>query len=65
MFVIHIRSGTADNAIPETACLNGTVPMFDTTFQDMIEYRIGKIVAGQVASHAGLRWNCSIELNYA
>ncbi len=49
--VTQIHTGTVDNVIPETAYLNGTVRTFDPKVQDMVERRMGEIVAGQAASY--------------
>ncbi|MCV6584572.1 MAG: M20 family metallopeptidase [Marinibacterium sp.] len=49
--VTQIHTGSADNVIPETAYLNGTVRSFDPAVQDMVERRMGEIVAGQAASY--------------
>ena len=46
-----MRAGTADNVIPETAYLGGTVRTFAPEVQDMVERRLGEIVAGQAASY--------------
>jgi amidohydrolase len=48
--VTQIHTGSADNVIPETAYINGTVRTFDTTVQAMVMDRMAKIVAGQAAS---------------
>lgn len=49
--VTQIHSGTIDNVIPATAYLNGTVRTFDPAVQDMVERRMGEIVAGAAASY--------------
>ncbi|MGV6812507.1 MAG: M20 aminoacylase family protein [Brevirhabdus sp.] len=49
--VTQIHAGTADNIIPETAWINGTVRTFDPDVQDMVERRLGEIVAGQAAAY--------------
>jgi amidohydrolase len=48
--VTQIHAGTVDNVIPATAFLNGTVRTFDATVQDMVERRMGEIVAGHAAA---------------
>jgi hippurate hydrolase len=57
--ITQIHSGTADNIIPQTAYLGGTVRTFDPKVQDMVERRLSEIVAGQAASYgvaASLRY---------
>ncbi|MGB7316821.1 MAG: M20 aminoacylase family protein [Planktotalea sp.] len=49
--VTQIHTGSVDNVIPDTAYLNGTVRTFDPVVQDMVERRLGEIVAGQAASY--------------
>ena len=48
--VTMIHTGTAENIIPDTAYLGGTVRSFDPDVRDMVEARMGEIVAGQGAS---------------
>ncbi len=48
--VTQINTGTASNIIPDTAFLCGTVRCFDGDVRDMVESRLGEIVAGQAAS---------------
>ncbi len=48
--VTMIHSGTADNIIPETAYLGGTVRTFDKDVKAMVKKRMTEIVAGQAAS---------------
>ncbi len=48
--VTQINTGTASNIIPDTAFLCGTVRCFDGDVRDMVERRLGEIVAGQAAS---------------
>ena len=47
--VTQIHTGSADNIIPETAYINGTVRTFDKAVQDMVMARMPEIVAGQAA----------------
>ena len=49
--VTQIHAGTADNIVPGTAFVGGTVRTFDPAVQDMVERRLGEIVAGQAASY--------------
>jgi hippurate hydrolase len=46
----QVHAGTADNVIPDTAFLQGTVRCFAPEVRDMAERRIGEIVAGQAAA---------------
>lgn len=48
--VTQIHSGSADNIIPETAYINGTVRTFDKDVQAMVIERLEAIVNGQAAS---------------
>lgn len=48
--VTQIHSGSADNIIPETAFINGTVRTFDKDVQAMVMDRLEGIVRGQAAS---------------
>jgi hippurate hydrolase len=74
--VTQIHTGTVDNVIPDYAYMNGTVRTFDPKVQDMVERRLGEIVAGQAASYgvtAELRYergypatiNCAKEAAHA
>ena len=45
-----IHTGTAENIIPDTAYLGGTVRTFAPDVRDMVEARMGEIVTGQGAS---------------
>lgn len=49
--ITQIHTGSADNVIPDTAYINGTVRTFDPVVQDMVERRLGEIVSGQAASY--------------
>ncbi|KAA0914696.1 amidohydrolase [Aquicoccus porphyridii] len=57
--VTKIETGTATNIIPDTAHICGTVRTFDPEVRDMVERRMGEIVAGQAAS-----FGVSARLNY-
>ncbi|PTX55902.1 hippurate hydrolase [Litoreibacter ponti] len=61
--VTQIHTGSADNIIPDGAYINGTVRTFDPTVQDMVERRLGEIVAGQAASY-GVEARLSYERGY-
>jgi hippurate hydrolase len=50
--VTQIHTGSADNIVPDTAYINGTVRTFDRRVQDMVRRRLEEIVAGQAASYA-------------
>ncbi len=49
--VTQIHTGSADNIIPETAYINGTVRTFDREVQEMVMRRMKQIVDGQAASY--------------
>ena len=48
--VTQIVTGTATNIIPDTARVTGTVRSFAPETRDLVERRMGEIVAGQAAS---------------
>lgn len=48
--VTQIHTGTADNVVPDTAYICGTVRSFDPAVQAMVMRRMEQIVAGQAAS---------------
>ncbi|MEO0484529.1 MAG: M20 aminoacylase family protein [Pseudomonadota bacterium] len=49
--VTQIHTGTADNIIPDTAYLNGTVRTFDKDVQAMVMKRLQTIVDGHAAAY--------------
>ena len=49
--VTLIHAGTADNIIPGTATVGGTVRTFDGSVQDMVERRMAEIVRGTAAAY--------------
>ncbi|WP_439110411.1 M20 aminoacylase family protein [Lentibacter sp.] len=49
--VTQINTGSATNIIPDTARVCGTVRSFDPHVRDMVEQRMGEIIAGQAASY--------------
>lgn len=49
--VTQIHTGSADNVIPATAYINGTVRTFDPDVQAMVMTRLEQIVAGQAAAY--------------
>jgi len=57
--VTQIHTGSADNIVPETAYVGGTVRSFSPDVQDMVRRRMTEIVAGQAASYG-----VSAELDY-
>ncbi|WP_299646783.1 M20 aminoacylase family protein [uncultured Jannaschia sp.] len=61
--ITQIHTGSADNIIPGTAFMGGTVRTFDPTVQDMVERRLGEIVAGQAAAY-GVEATCRYERGY-
>ncbi len=61
-FVISVttfHAGEANNVIPATAVMTGTVRSFSTTMQDFAERRIREVVQGITKAHGG-----SAELKY-
>lgn len=61
--VTQFHSGSADNIIPETAFINGTVRTFDKAVQDMVMERLENIVRGQAASF-GVTVDYHYEIGY-
>ena len=57
--VTQIHTGSADNIIPESAYICGTVRTFDKAVQDMVMERMAAIVDGQAAAYG-----VSAELDY-
>jgi len=49
--ITQIHTGSADNVIPGTAYVNGTVRTFDKAVRAMVRRRMEEIVAGQAASY--------------
>ncbi len=49
--VTQIHTGSADNVIPDTGYINGTVRTFNPAVQAMVQKRLAEIVAGQAASY--------------
>jgi amidohydrolase len=49
--VTQIHTGSADNIIPETAWINGTVRTFDKAVQAMVMERMAAIVEGQALAY--------------
>ncbi|MEZ5716357.1 MAG: M20 aminoacylase family protein [Paracoccaceae bacterium] len=49
--VTQILTGTATNIIPDTARITGTVRSFAPETRDLVERRMGEIVAGQAAAY--------------
>ncbi len=47
----QVHAGTTDNVVPARAMLNGTVRSFDDAVRDMVERRLGEIVAGTAAAY--------------
>ncbi len=61
--VTQIHTGTANNVVPETAWLNGTIRSFSKEVQELIHRRIREIVAGQAASF-GVSAELEINIGY-
>lgn len=49
--VTMVQSGSADNVIPAGAFVGGTVRTFEPEVRDMVERRMGEIVAGVAAAY--------------
>ncbi len=49
--VTQIHTGSADNVIPATAWINGTVRSFDKDVQDMVIRRMQEVVDGQAMAY--------------
>ena len=61
--VTQIHTGTADNIIPDTAYINGTIRTFDPEVQQMVWIRLREITEGQAASY-GVQAELRIEEGY-
>ena len=61
--VTQIHAGSADNIIPETAYINGTVRTFDKSTQAMVRVRLAAIVAGQADAY-GVQAKLDYEVGY-
>ena len=61
--VTQVHAGTADNVIPETAYINGTIRTFDKEVQAMVVRRMEEVVAGQAAAY-GCTAQLEIEFGY-
>jgi amidohydrolase len=61
--VTQVHTGSADNVIPGSAWINGTVRTFDPAVQAMVRRRLAEIVAGQAASY-DVRAVCDYVVGY-
>jgi len=61
--VTQIHTGSADNIIPETAWINGTVRTFDRAVQRMVMERMAAIVEGQALAY-GVEARLDYEVYY-
>jgi amidohydrolase len=61
--VTQIHTGTVDNVIPETGYINGTVRTFSPSVRDMVQKRLGEIVAGQATAY-GVTATLDFEIGY-
>ena len=61
--VTQIHTGSADNIIPETAYINGTVRTFKKDVQKMVQDRLKQIVAGHAAAY-GVQAELRFEVGY-
>ncbi len=61
--VTQIHTGSADNIIPETAYINGTVRTFKPEVQGMVMARLEAVVDGQAAAY-GVEADLEYEVGY-
>ncbi len=61
--VTQIHTGSAENIVPETAYVNGTIRTFAPEVQQMVHRRLDEIIAGQAASY-GVEAALRIEVGY-
>ena len=61
--VTMINSGSADNVIPDTAYVGGTIRTFTPEVQDMIHSRLREIAEGQAAAY-NVTADINIEVGY-
>jgi len=61
--ITQIHTGSAENIVPETAYVNGTMRSFDPDIRSMALRRIREVVAGQAASF-GVSARVEIEQGY-
>ena len=61
--VTQIHTGSADNIIPDSAWINGTVRTFDERVQAKVRRRLSEIVEGQAASY-GVTARLDYEVGY-
>lgn len=61
--VTQIHTGSAENIVPETAYVNGTIRTFAPDVQQMVHTRLTEIIAGQAASY-GVEAALRIETGY-
>lgn len=61
--VTQIHTGSAENIVPDTAYVNGTIRTFDADVREMVHPRLREIVAGQAASY-GVEAELKITVGY-
>jgi len=61
--VTQIHTGSAENIVPDTAYINGTVRCFDNDLRAYVRTRLDEIIAGQAASY-GVTAALRIEVGY-
>ncbi len=61
--VTQIHTGSADNIVPDTAYINGTVRTFEQGVQAMVIRRMTEIVAGQATSY-GVEAELEYDIGY-
>jgi hippurate hydrolase len=61
--VTQIHTGTAENIVPETAYVGGTIRSFDADVRALAHERLRGVVAGQAASYAVMA-EVALEIGY-
>lgn len=61
--VTQIHTGTAENIVPETAYVGGTIRSFDADVRQMAHARLRGVVAGQAASY-GVEADVKLDIGY-
>ncbi|MBZ8119613.1 amidohydrolase [Roseovarius sp. LXJ103] len=61
--VTQIHTGSAENIVPDTAYVNGTIRTFEADVREMVHARMREIVAGQAASY-GVEVSLEIAVGY-
>ncbi|MEM6480631.1 MAG: M20 aminoacylase family protein [Pseudomonadota bacterium] len=61
--VTQIHTGQAENVVPETAYINGTIRSFTRQTRALVAHRLDSVVAGQAAAY-DVAATCEIEASY-